>query len=361
MPFQPQGENPGLEELFTRPSVWLSRSEDAGIVISSRIRLARNLRDFKFPGWASDEERLRIWKQLNEILCGLPGFSDALSVHMQDLSDLDKLVLFERNLVSHEHINSRPGAGLVLTLDEKAAIMVNEEDHLRLQSIRPGQNLQEAWDHLDQIDNQIEQQIGYAYDQRLGFLTACPSNVGTGLRASVMLHVPGLVLQNEMNQVVKGLGKIGLAVRGMGGEGSEAAGNFFQVSNQITLGEKEIDIINTLDEIIHHVVKHEENARQRLAESSEHKLHDHVGRAQGILGRAHLLSSKEAFDLLSGLRLGVELGIIKEIEREAVDSLLLQTRPGHLQKAEKKMMTSSERDIARAAQVRKKLRKKRRN
>jgi len=340
-----------LENLHERPSAWVS-NEGHGIVISSRIRLARNLKDAPFPGWAGDDDSQKVWSKLSEAIPQTELMKDAVTVLMSELSDLDKQVLFERNLISNEHTEASAGAGLVLQLDERCAIMVNEEDHLRLQAIRPNLDLMAAWEHINDVDNQIEQLVSFAYDEKLGYLTACPSNVGTGMRASVMVHVPGLVLLNEMNLIVKGLSKIGLAVRGIGGEGSEASGNIFQISNQITLGEKEEKIIEELNEIVLEIVKHEENARKRLHQSKENLLLDHIGRAEGILSRAHVLASKEALDLLSGLRLGVNLGIIKHIDRSTVDELLLKTRPGHLQKLEKKVLSTSERDIARARMIR---------
>ena len=233
--------------------------------------------------------------------------------------------------------------------------MVNEEDHLRLQAMKPGLDLRATWSRVSELDTEVEAVLDLAFSPRLGYLTACPTNIGTGMRASVMLHLPGLVLMNEINPVIKGMGKIGLAVRGLWGEGTEATGNMFQISNQITLGEREEDIVTNIEQIVTEIIEHEKNARLRLAEKKDSVLRDHVGRAFGILSHAHILSSKEALDLLSGLRLGVDLGILKLSDRRAIDELLLLTQPGHLQKMDDKMLKTKERDRARARLVRAKL------
>ena len=209
---------------------------------------------------------------------------------------------------------------------------------------------------IDEVDSALEQEVQYAFGVHLGYLTACPTNVGTGLRASVMLHLPGLVLMNEMNPIIKGMGKIGLAVRGLWGEGTEATGNMFQISNQVTLGEKETDIIAELEQIVLEVVEHEKNARIRLLQDREMLTRDHVGRAYGILANAHILTSKEALDLLSGLRLGIDLNILDSLDGRVVDELLLLTQPGHLQKLEGRRLKPKERDRARAEQVRSRMR-----
>lgn len=341
-----------LEHILSRATSWLSRREDPGIVISSRIRLARNLKDRKFPDWAGDDDCNGVWTDLSEILANLDALDDCLSTRMDDLESLDRQLLFERNLISREHAEGGQGAGLVVALDESVSIMVNEEDHLRMQGLSSNLDLLSAWERINAIDSEVEAKVSYAYDPNLGYLTACPSNVGTGMRASVMLHLPGLSLMSEMNPIIKGMGKIGLAVRGLGGEGSEAMGNMYQVSNQITLGQSEEEMITNLQQIVVEIVKHEENARKRLKQKKPEVLDDHVGRASGILRNAHLLASKEALDLLSGLRLGVDLGLIRDINKETVDNLLLRTRPAHLQKEAGRLLKTRDRDIERATLVR---------
>jgi protein arginine kinase len=342
-------------DFIKQSGAWLTIHLESSTVVSSRIRLARNLRDTAFPGWAGETECERVWQRLQPILLKMSGLSPCLAVSMSDLDTLDKQILVERHLISREHAEKGRGSGLVVREDETVAIMVNEEDHLRLQSMRPGLDLMEAWRRLDAVDTEIENQLRYAFSSKWGYLTACPTNVGTGLRASVMLHLPALVLMDEINPIIKGMGKIGLAVRGLWGEGTEATGNLFQISNQITLGEKEENIIRNLEQIVLELVEHEKNARGRLVERREVMVRDHVGRALGILSNAHLLTSKESLDMLSALRLGVELGILKKMSRKVIDELLLLTQPGHLQKIEGKTLKPKERDRARADLVRTRL------
>jgi protein arginine kinase len=341
-----------VNELLEGSDSWLSKPRKTGSVVSSRIRLARNLRGAAYPGWAGEEECERIWQELRPILVDLESLKPAHAVEMSELDDFDKQILFERHLISRELAEKGKGSGLVVREDQQIAIMVNEEDHLRLQALQPGLSLGEVWKEIDAIDTAIEKHARYAFGVKMGYLTACPSNVGTGLRASVMLHLPGLVLMNEMSPIIKGMGKIGLAVRGLWGEGTEATGNMFQISNQITLGEKETDIISNLEQIVLEVVEHEKNARSRLMQEREMLLRDHVGRAYGILTNAHILTSKEALDQLSGLRLGTELSILESLDGRVVDELLLLTQPGHLQKIEGRRLKPKERDRARAALVR---------
>jgi protein arginine kinase len=224
-----------------------------------------------------------------------------------------------------------------------------------MQAMRAGLDLRATWASIDAMDSELEQHVGYAFSPRLGYLTACPTNLGTGMRASVMLHLPGLVLMNEINPIIKGMAKIGLAVRGLWGEGTEAIGNMFQISNQITLGEKEEAIIANIEQIVLEIIEHEKNARVRLQERRDTVVRDHVGRAYGILAHAHLLTSKEALDLLSGLRLGADVGILHGVDRRVIYELMLLSQPGHLQKMEKKNLKPKERDKYRAKLVRARL------
>lgn len=344
-----------IDELIRQPSAWLAVGASDGPVVSSRIRLARNVKDVAFPGWAGAEECDRLWARLEPVLVQLPAFQPATAVAMGSLDELGKQILFERHLISRDHAEKDKGSGLVFREDECLSVMVNEEDHLRLQGMRPGLSLRAIWEEVNRLDTEIESCVDYAFSPKLGYLTACPTNVGTGMRASVMLHLPGLVLMNEMNPVIKGMGKIGIAVRGLWGEGTEATGNMFQISNQMTLGETEEQIVGVIDQIVQELIEHERNARERLLERRETVLRDHVGRALGILSHAHILTSKEALDLLSGLRLGIDLGILKGVRREVVDELMLLTQPGHLQKLVSKNLKPKERDRYRARLVRERL------
>jgi protein arginine kinase len=340
------------EPLSNQPGAWMPVDPDDPVTVSSRIRLARNVKDTLFPGWAGEEECQRIWTLLRTVLLEAPTMDPGRAWGMDELSGLDRLMLFERHLISREQMERGAGSGVVIREDERLAVMVNEEDHLRLQALQPGLDLRTAWAEINQMDSEIEAQIDYAFSPRIGYLTACPSNVGTGMRASVMLHVPGLVAINEMQAVVKGVAKIGLAVRGLWGEGSEAAGNMYQISNQMTLGEKEIDIISHLEQIVQEIVQHERNARLRLFEQREELVRDQAGRALGVLSQAYVLTSKEALDLLSDLRLGVDMGIIILGRPELLNDLLIMIQPGHLQHAEARKLKAAERDVARATLVR---------
>src|ERR1700722_8727490 len=225
------------------------------IVVSSRVRLARNLKSFSFPGWAKKHERLQILETVKPQVEALPEMNDAFSVYSQDLSALEKQVLVERHLISREHAAKGVGSAVVMNRRQTLSIMINEEDHLRMQSIRSGLQLKQAFKLVDKVDSALEGTLEFAYDQRLGYLTACPTNVGTGMRASAMLHLPGLVLSELINQVIQAVSKIGLAVRGLYGEGTEAMGNLFQISNQTTLGEKEDEIISRLTKVIETLIQ----------------------------------------------------------------------------------------------------------
>lgn len=342
-----------LDGLLQRHGGWLEAGPEEGPVISSRVRLARNLRDTTFPGWASKEVRNRVW---NEVLLAFDGMADSKSYlrwRMDELNSLDRELLFERHLISRELAERQTGSGVFVNEDECRAVMVNEEDHLRLQSLQPGMNLQKAWEVADELDNALEKNLSYAFSSKLGYLTACPSNVGTGLRASVMLHLPGLCLTEEIKPVINAVSKIGLAVRGLWGEGSEASGHMFQISNQITLGKPESEIIATLEQIVLEVIEHEKNARLRLMSKQEIRVHDHVGRAYGILANAALMATGEALDLLSALRMGVDLGLMPNMQRREIDQLFIRIHPAHLQKDASVALSPEERDIKRAQLVRK--------
>lgn len=341
-----------LNDLVQRHGGWLESGPEEGTVISSRIRLARNLRDTTFPGWASEEIRNQVWAQVGEAFDQIPGGSEFLRWRMDELESIDRDLLFERHLISAELAERQNGAGVFVSEDECRAVMVNEEDHLRLQSLQPGMNLRGAWDAANALDNALEDCLSFSFSSKLGYLTACPSNVGTGMRASVMLHLPGLCLTEEIKPVINAVSKIGLAVRGLWGEGSEASGHMFQISNQITLGKAEQEIIDHLEQIVLEVIEHESNARRRLMETKEIRVHDHIGRAYGVLANAALMSTGEALDLLSAIRLGTDLGLMPEIARQEIDRLFIQIHPAHLQRNAGKKLSAEERDIKRAQHIR---------
>jgi protein arginine kinase len=325
------------------------------VVISSRVRIARNLRDRAFPGWAKKAERVAILDLIKPRVEELGEMQDSFSEGLQDLSALEKQVLVERHLISREHAAKGAGSAVVMNRRQTVSIMINEEDHLRMQSIRSGLQLKQAFKLIDKIDSALEGKLQFAYDQRLGYLTACPTNVGTGLRASAMLHLPGLVLSELINQVVQAVSKIGLAVRGLYGEGTEAMGNLFQISNQTTLGEKEDEIINRLTKVIETIIDKEHDARQVLIQKKSNTLYDQIGRAYGVLTYAHAITSKEALNLLSILKLGVDLGSFPEERRLPIDQLFMDTQPAHLQKGSQQKLNAEERDHLRAQIIRERL------
>jgi protein arginine kinase len=325
------------------------------IVMSSRVRLARNVKDAAFPGWAKKPERIRVLDMIRPAVEGLPEMKEAFSETMDSLSALDKQILVERHLISREHAAKSAGSGLVLNRDETLCFMINEEDHLRMQALRPGLQLRQAWAAIDQTDSALERKLDYAFNPDLGYLTACPTNIGTGIRVSAMLHLPGLVLGEQINPIIQSVNKLGLAVRGLYGEGTEALGNVFQVSNQMTLGEAETAIVERLEKVLAQIIEHEENARASLLEKKPKMVYNHIGRAYGILANAHSISSKETMNLLSLMRLGIDVGLFPGVERSLVDELFILTQPAHLQKQHSEKLSAEERDLLRADMVRERL------
>jgi len=348
-----------LDDMVRRHGSWLEAGVGEGPVISSRVRLARNIEEYSFPGWATEEEKLAVWGKTLELFQSMETPFNCWG--MAESTGLDKEILFERHLISQELAAKDAGCGVFVSPDECLSIMVNEEDHVRIQSLQPGLNLTAAWQAADRIDDELETGLTYAFSPKLGYLTACPSNVGTGMRASAMLHLPGLVLMEEMDPVINGISKIGLAVRGMWGEGTEAAGNMFQVSNQITLGRREDEIIAHLEQIVLELVEHESNARTRLMNDRPLVVEDHVARAFGILSNARMVTSGEALNLLSTLRLGRDLGMIDEFSRREIDMLFISIQPAHLQKLEGKELEPDRRDAVRAEMLRDFMEKAKRN
>jgi protein arginine kinase len=346
-----------LDEFLSPPAETARREGPHNrIVLSSRVRLARNLAGLPFPGWAKKADRLKSLETIRPAVLSLSQMSDAFAESMDSLPPLDKQILVERHLISREHSAKSAGSGLVLSKDETLCVMINEEDHLRMQALRPGLQLKQAWHAIDQFDSRLDQKLPYAFTPELGYLTACPTNLGTGIRVSAMLHLPGLVLAEQINQIIQAVNKLGLAVRGLYGEGTEALGNVFQVSNQMTLGESEGDIVERLNKVLLQIIEHEENARATLLEKKPKTVYNHIGRAYGILANAHSISSKETMNLLSLMRLGVDLNLFPDLDRAAVDELFILTQPAHLQKQFTEKLSAEERDLLRADMLRDRLR-----
>ncbi len=326
------------------------------IVISSRVRLARNLQGYPFPGWAKKADRLRVIEAILPVVQGTKEMENGFSQTMDVISAMDKQVLVERHLISREHAAKNTGSAIVINRDSTLAVMVNEEDHMRMQAIMSGFKLQEVYRHIDDLDTKLSVQLPYAFSAKLGYLTACPTNVGTGMRGSAMLHLPALVLVDHINKIIQAVNKLGLAVRGLYGEGTEALGNLFQISNQTTLGEKEADVLDRLIKVITEIVKHEQNARLTLLEKNPRMVYDHIGRAYGILANAQTITSKETMNLLSMLGLGIDLGLFDGLSHGTVDQLFMDTQPAHLQRNHhQQKLTAEDRDGLRADYVRTKL------
>ncbi len=342
--------------LIKHPADWMTGGQgEHGAVLTSRIRLARNLRRHPFPGWAKRDQRAAALELMRPAVDALPAMKGAFSHELGDLTSVQKQVLVERHLISREHAARGDGSAAVIERRQSLSLMLNEEDHLRMQAIRPGLQLTAAFNALSEIDTALEESLEFAFDPTLGYLTTCPTNLGTGLRASAMLHLPGLVLSDQIGQVLQAVNKIGLAVRGLYGEGTESLGNLYQISNQSTLGESEETIIRRLERVISQVSNHEQNAREKLLEDDPEMVSDKIGRAYGVLRYAHIIDSKEALNHLSLLRLGGTLGFFSPATVMLCDSLLMDIQPAHLQLHSGRKLSPEERDAIRAEIVRSRL------
>ncbi|MEX0936426.1 MAG: protein arginine kinase [Pirellulales bacterium] len=345
-----------LEDLARSSGEWLrGAGPESDIVISSRIRLARNLADFPFITRATDSDRVEIEKILREQISAVADSDRLMYFNVSELGGVDRQFLVERQLISREHAESQGARGVAIDRDEQFSVMINEEDHLRIQVMRSGLSLDAAWERINELDDSIEQRATYAFSDRLGYLTACPTNVGTGLRVSVMLHLPALVITRQIDKVFRSLQKISLAVRGLYGEGSQAMGDFYQISNQITLGRSETDLIKQVNDVVPVMIDYERQARDFLVRESHQTLHDRVSRAYGILRTAQTISSEETMHLLSSVRMGVNLGLINDVEIPTVNKLFIHTQPAHLQKIRGFELDTADRNIERATYLRRNL------
>lgn len=340
---------------------WLeSEGPFADIVLSTRIRLARNLRDHRFGIRADAADRQSILDSVREAASGTVSLSSASPLVMSKLSATARKLLLERHMVSRELIGDEekgPPAhsALLLAPGETIGMMVNEEDHVRLQCLVGGFRLREAWRKLDRLDEELSAALPFAYHPEFGFLTSCPTNVGTGLRASVLVHLPGLVLTQEITRVLQGITQVGLTFRGLYGEGSEVVGNFFQISNQTTLGKTEEDLIDHLQKIAEQVVQYERNARSVLMRDASSVIEDKVWRAYGLLRYAHSISFEEVMNLLSGVRLGVGLKLIPGASVYVLNEIMIFTQSAHLEQMAGRPLEKTEEDIYRASYIRRML------
>jgi len=345
-----------LDELISSPSPWLQAGGPQGdIVLATRVRLARNIAGRPFSSRLKTDERVELEAQLREaVLKSLPA-GKGTWFELAELSEIDRRCLVERHLISRELAAAEGQRGLGIDASQRIAVMANEEDHLRLQVYAPGLQLEEAWRDADRIDDRLEDEVAYSFSPKLGYLTACPTNVGTGMRASLMLHLPALVLTKQIEKVFNAVARLRLAVRGLYGEGTQATGDIYQISNQASLGHSEADILRTLGSVIPQIIEYEQQARDVLATESPRALDDRIFRSWGVLTSARTISSEETLTLLSAVRLGVHLGRLKDVDITAVNELFLLTRPGHIQKIRGAELSESERDIARADFIRKRL------
>jgi protein arginine kinase len=324
---------------------------DADIVISSRVRVARNISGMPFPHLLSKEKSEEVIQQVRLALENQEA-SDSLGglelSRLSELSPVERQILVDKHLISPDLLNNFEAKAVVLRGDEVVSIMVNEEDHLRIQCLLPGLQLKEAWEIINKVDDGLEKTLSYAFSETLGYLTSCPTNVGTGMRASVMLHLPGLKLTKQMGGILGAIGKLGLTVRGLYGEGTEALGDLFQISNQITLGPSEEEIINNLVSITRQLLAQEQAARRALYQEKREAVEDRVYRAYGAVKYARILSSEEAMRLISDLRLGVELKIISGIPSKLLNELMVKSRPAFLMKIAGQELAPYQRDVFRA-------------
>lgn len=338
---------------------WLEASGDhADIVLSTRVRLARNIQGHAFGPRARVNDREAVLGRLRGTMGGSPAAVRGTLLEMADVGVRTRRILLERRLVSRDLLgdadNGGParGAAVLLTDHDPLSVMVNEEDHLRIQSLVSGLRLQEAWSMVDRLDEDLGQDLPYAYHHEFGFLTSCPTNVGTGVRASVLMHLPGLVLTKEIGKVLQGLGQVGLTFRGLYGEGSEVVGNFFQVSNQTTLGKTEEDLVDHLDKIVRQVIEYENKARQTLLRDARSVTEDKIWRAYGLLRYARTLSFEELMNLLSGVRLGASLKLLPGLRVYTLNKIMIFTQPAHLEQAASRDLPPTESDAHRATYVR---------
>lgn len=351
-----------FEDMAKRPAVWLSGEDSLSqIVLSSRIRLARNISNCPFPSKADTDNREKVLSFIKSAIEKSPILNKGMFVRCGQLNDLDRDFLVERHLISLEFRHCRDSSALFIDSQERVSIMINEEDHLRVQVLQSGLDIKGSYEIARKIDGELAKSLEFAFDPDFGYLTSCPTNVGTGMRASILIHLPGLALTKEIENVIPQISKLGLAVRGFYGEGSDVLGSLFQVSNQTTLGRSEEDIMESLERVTQQIIEYEENARSRLFKDAKDQIEDKIWRAYGILKFARVLTSEEVLNLLSAIRLGIGRGMVERVNLSQINEILAFSQPSHLQKYFNKKMGANERDRVRADLVRSKLREKNRS
>ncbi|MCR4435176.1 MAG: protein arginine kinase [Clostridiales bacterium] len=333
------------------------KGPESDVVISSRVRLARNLKDYPFPFKMNKEQQNEVLNIIKDSVLNDndPLLKDIKYYGISSLNPVERQALVEKHLISRELAESQKESGILLSSGEKVCIMINEEDHLRLQCIFPGMQIDKAWDLCNSMDSMLEKKVKFAFDDHYGYLTCCPTNLGTGIRASAMIHLPALVMTGYIKGVLDACGKLGVAVRGRYGENSEASGNIFQISNQMTLGLTEEEIITHITNVTFQIIEQERALRNELYKQNPIRFEDKVFRSLGVFSNARTISTEESLKLLSDVRLGVDMGIIKNISMDTLNEIMLLIQPANLQKYARKLLNPAERDVMRAEVIRLKL------
>lgn len=337
---------------------WVKAKSD-NIILSSRIRLARNIKKQPFPNRLKDEEGRKIVNDIEEVFC---DFKDSKSmnqkfknIHLWDSKSLLNKSYLEKHLISNKLIDNSNKSAFITNEDETISIMINEEDHIRMQCITAGLNIDDVYNQCNKIDDFLEEKVDYAFNDKLGYLTACPTNLGTGIRASVMIHLPSLTMNNEMNRILNALSQVGMTIRGLYGEGSKAYGNIYQISNQVTLGIKEEDLLENLKGIVNEIINQENLSRDQLLKKYKYETEDRIFRAKALLKSARLIDAREALKLLSDVRMGVEMGILKDMDIPTINSLLVDIQPATIQCLNDEKMNLKKINIKRAEIIRNRL------
>ncbi len=345
-----------LDDLLYKESEWLkAKGPKSNVAISTRVRAARNVAGHLYCSRADNSERGETLEMMVRAIKKSRLLKKALLIRIKDISNLDRRFLVERHLMSREHTQNAEYKALVVDESEIVSAMLNEEDHLRLQVVQSGFNIMETWRIVDEIDTELEKLLHFDFSDKFGYLTSCPTNTGTGMRASVMLHLPVLAMTGQIENVFNAISKLGLTMRGFYGEDTEAAGDFFQISNQVALGHSEMDVLDNLERIIRKIISREESTRKDLLDKRKEEVTDRIHRSYGTLKSARIITSSETIRLLSAIRLGVDLGLIKDITIGEVNEVLLLTQPAHLQKINGGEIAPYERDVKRADLIRQKL------
>ncbi len=332
--------------------MWLNTDEYNDVVVSTRLRIARNLEKTTFPPFASEKESEEVLNKVHSAMNSVFKEGEYGLFKLNEMEERERIRYMEDYLISPGLVKKNNNGSFFLRKDENVTIMINEEDHIRLQVLLPGLDLIKGWEICSQIDDLLESKLDFAYHREYGYLTACPTNTGTGLRASVMLHLPSVTASGNVGSIINALKKVGLTIRGIYGEGSEAVGDLYQVSNQLTLGETEDEIIEKLNKVVYQLIKREKNTRNYLLEKKQVEFEDRIFRAKGLLSNARVISSKEALKNLSTIKLGIDSGVLKELKGDELIDLMISIRPGNVQSLENKVMDKDERDIKRASVLR---------